>query len=84
MKKMLVVCALAFLGCKNKAVKATEDMADEVCACKDPQCALEAAKKGQEKLKGMMDEKGTQADLDEAQVAIKRMQQCITDLAKKK
>ena len=40
-EKLFVVMALMFaVGCsKNKAVKAAEDMADAVCACKDAACA---------------------------------------------
>ena len=87
-KKLLVANCLAVLvlaaGCgKNKVVKAAEDMADEVCACKDTKCALDAMKKGQEKVLQMMDEKGTQSDVDAITAAGKRMQDCVQSLAKK-
>jgi hypothetical protein len=86
MKKLLVastLSALFLLGCgKNKAVKASEDMADAVCACKDLQCAMEAAKKGQQELMGMLDEKGTQSDVDAIKDATKKMQSCVEALGK--
>jgi hypothetical protein len=88
MKNLIVASMLSVLalgGCgKNKAVKATEDLADAVCACKDIACAGETAKKGQEELMGMLDEKGTQSDLDAIMEATKRMQKCMTDLTKAK
>jgi hypothetical protein len=81
---VLTTFALLAAGCgKNKAVKATEDLADEVCACKDVQCAMDAAKRGTEKLMGMMDEKGTESDVDAIKAATKRMQDCMRDIAKK-
>jgi hypothetical protein len=80
---MLVTVGLA-AGCgKNKAVQAAEDMADEVCACKDAACAAAAAKKGQEALMGMMkDARGTESDAKALLAAGERMQECVKKLTK--
>ena len=65
-------------GCgKNKAVKAAEDMADAVCACKDTACAAAAAKKGEEALAGMMNESGTESDAKAITDAMAKMQGCL-------
>ncbi len=87
-KKLLVANLLAasllVAGCgKNKAVKAMEDLADEVCACKDTNCAMEAMKNLQAKMKDLMDEKGTQSDVEAIQAASKKMQGCVQSLGKK-
>ena len=71
-------------GCgTNKAVKAAEDMATAVCACKDSKCAMEAAKKGADELSKMANEKGTEADAKKIQTATEKMTKCMTDLAGK-
>jgi len=86
-KKLLVASSLAacfvVAGCgKNKAVKAFEELADEVCACKDSACAMEAATKLQGKMTELMDEKGTQSDVEAIQAATKKMQGCMESLKK--
>jgi hypothetical protein len=86
MGKLLVatLVTVGLAGCgKNKAVKAAEDMADEVCACKDAACAAEAAKKGGEVLMGMAkDATGTESDAKAIVAASNRMQECIKKLTK--
>jgi hypothetical protein len=50
MHRALVLVAL--LGCGNKQVENLEQIRDEVCACKTPQCAQDAMKRvPQDKLK---------------------------------
>jgi hypothetical protein len=83
MHKLLVamVASLLVFGCgKNKAVKAAEDMADTVCACKDAACAEQAAKTGQAALMGMANERGTESDGKAILAAMERMQSCLTKL----
>ncbi len=68
-------------GCgKNKAVKATEDMADAVCKCKDMACATEAVNKGTAELMKYKDEKGTESDAKAIQAASEKMAKCMAKL----
>ena len=88
MSKLLIAVLLSSLAVlpacgKNKAVKAAEEMADEVCACKDVMCAASAAKKGQDKLMGMLNETGTESDAKAITEAASRMQDCVSKLASK-
>jgi hypothetical protein len=87
MKKRLVlaICTalLLGLGCgKNKAVKAMDDWADEVCACETAQCALDAANRGTKMMQEMRDVEGTESDLKAITAAGKRAQDCARKLRK--
>jgi hypothetical protein len=78
-----VVLGTLFLvgGCgKNEAVKAAEDMADEVCKCKDLACAQEATSKGTEKLMKLKDTKGTEDDAKKILKAGEKMSECMSKL----
>ena len=82
---VLGTLALAALlgGCgKNEAVKATEEWADTVCACKDFDCAMKANLEGAEKIKKYRDARGTKGDLDAMQKATKRLQDCMNEVVK--
>jgi hypothetical protein len=71
-------------GCgKNKAVQFTEDLANEVCACKDVQCAQDVVKKGADKMMEFKDEKGTESDLKAIQAASEKMQECMKKMTAK-
>ena len=86
-RKMLVGSLMGLLllagGCgKNKAVKAAEDMAAAVCACKDAECAMKALEKGSAQLAKMTEEKGTESDAKELMKAMSKAQECATKLTK--
>ena len=70
-------------GCgKNKAVKAAEDLADAVCACKDAACAATESKKGMDALMALANESGTESDAKAITDAMERMQTCTAKLTK--
>ena len=77
----LAFTALLF-GCgKNEAVKATEDMAAAVCACKDLACAQKVSQEQAEKLMKMKDAKGSQADADAIKKAGEKAADCMKKIA---
>jgi hypothetical protein len=88
MQKVKMVIGSALLGTlflvggcgKNEAVKAAEDMADEVCKCKDMACAQEATSKGTEKLMKFKDTKGTEDDAKKILAAGEKMSECMQKL----
>lgn len=87
MRSTFVVAAVAALalgfGCsKNKAVKAMEDWADEVCDCKDAKCAMEVAQKGTKLMKEYADAEGTESDMKAILAAGHRAQDCVKKLSK--
>jgi hypothetical protein len=80
----LLAAGVLVAGCgKSTAVKATEDLADAVCACRDTNCAVETLKKGRESVMATVDAKGTQSDVEAMKAAWDKIQGCVQSLGKK-
>jgi hypothetical protein len=81
----IVAVALAVAvsgGCgKNTAVKYSEQMADDVCACADLACAEAVRKKGLEDLPKVADATGFDSDERAIRAAGARMKECQDRLA---
>ena len=73
LKFALVLCAGAMIfgacGGKNAAVKAFEDYASSVCACKDVKCATDATNAFQKKAKDLAKSAGSASEADKKAVA---------------
>ena len=72
-----VVAMFALVGCgKNKAVAATEELADKVCACKDAECVKRETETYSKKRDELKDEKGSEADAKAMEDAYKKALDC--------
>ncbi len=72
-----VVAMFALVGCgKNKAVAATEELADKVCACKDADCVKKETDAYSKKREELKDEKGSEADAKALEEAYKKALDC--------
>ncbi len=87
--KSVLFAAVVTLGvfsagaCSNtKAVKAMEDVADQLCACKpgDAKCLQDASKAIEETTQKLSGEKGTDGDKKKIEAANKRAQDCYAKL----
>jgi hypothetical protein len=81
MKKWMFLALLA-AGCESEGVRAANQMADEVCACKTVECAFKAANDGKEKLAKMQQSLGSEKDGQKVIAAGKRAAECIAKLGK--
>ena len=81
---LCVVPMMMFAGCgEHEAVKAMNDFADEICACKDAKCLTDATKKFSELTKKYGDEKVSQGDADKIKAATEKITKCMTELPAK-
>jgi hypothetical protein len=81
MRACLLVAVLALGACgKPPAVKAAEELADEVCACKEIACATKAAAAGVEKLSALRDQQGSDKDVKAIEKATERAKACMDKL----
>ena len=76
-----VICAvglssLMLAGCGNSVVKEAEALADEICACKDAECAKKVQEKFMEWAKKNKDAKGSESDIEKLTAVSKRIMEC--------
>jgi hypothetical protein len=79
-----VVAVFALAGCgKNKAVVATEEYSEKVCACKDADCVKKESEAFAKKAEEMKDAKGSDADAKAIEEAMKKALDCSMKVAMK-
>lgn len=79
-----MVAMFALVGCgKNKAVVATEEYAEKLCACKDADCAKKEGEAFAKKAEELKDAKGSEADAKAIEEAVKKALDCSMKIAMK-
>ncbi len=79
-----VVAVFALVGCgKNKAVAATEEYAEKVCACKDADCLKKENEAFTKKAEELKDAKGSDADMKAIEEAGKKVVDCTMKITMK-
>jgi hypothetical protein len=79
-----MVAMFALVGCgKNKAVVATEEYAEKICACKDAECAKKEGEAFAKKAEELKDAKGSEADAKAIEEAVKKALDCSMKIAMK-
>jgi hypothetical protein len=79
---ILLAAALALTpACaKSKTTKVIDELADQVCACKDLDCAMKAGAAAAKQLEKMRDDSGGEAAAKEVEAANKRIEACMNKL----
>ena len=88
-KKNVLAVSLALalgafgFGCgKNEAVKLADDMANDICKCKDMKCIEEVNKKFEPKMAKLANAKGSKGDEEAIKKAGEKMAGCMTKMMK--
>ncbi len=68
---------VASVGCGSKVVKEFEKVKDEMCACKDKECAEEVNKKFEEWMDKNKSAKGSQGQQDKAKKVADEYMKCM-------